>query len=139
VLVNNAGTAPLCPLEQIDDKLLSDTLAVNVQAVVYTCRAAWPALQQSRGTIINISSVAAVDPFPGFSLYGATKAWVNAFTQALAGEGKPLGIRALCVGPGAVETRMFSAEQVARVRFIIIIMVFFFFFFNNNNTSYNVT
>lgn len=106
VLVNNAGAAPLCPLEQIDDRLLADTLGVNVQAVVYTCRAAWPALKASRGAIINISSMAAKDPFPGFSLYGATKAWVNTFTQALAEEGKPFGVRAFGVGPGAVETQM---------------------------------
>jgi NAD(P)-dependent dehydrogenase (short-subunit alcohol dehydrogenase family) len=118
VLVNNAGAAPLCSIDKIDDQLLTDTLGVNIRAVVYTCRAAWPALQRSRGTIINISSVAAKDPFPGFSLYGATKAWVNTFTQALAEEGKPFGIRAFSVGPGAVETQMlrgafpnFPAEQ----------------------------
>jgi NAD(P)-dependent dehydrogenase (short-subunit alcohol dehydrogenase family) len=105
-LVNNAGVAPLCGLEQITDTLLAETLAVNVQAVVYTCRAAWPALRRSRGTIINLSSMSADDPFPGFALYGATKAWVNVFSRALAAEGKEAGIKVFAVGPGAVETRM---------------------------------
>ena len=44
--------------------------------------------------------------FPGFSLYGATKAWLNSFTQSLAVEGKPFGVRVFGVGPGAVETQM---------------------------------
>ncbi|HSW46869.1 MAG TPA: SDR family oxidoreductase [Phycisphaerae bacterium] len=106
VLVNNAAVAPLATVEQITDTMLADTLAVNVSAVVYACRAAWPALKRSRGTIINISSVAADDPFPGFALYGATKAWVNVFTRALAAEGRADGIRVFAVGPGAVETEM---------------------------------
>ncbi len=106
VLVNNAGAAPLCKIDEITDSLLDDTLAVNVRAVVYACRSAWPALTRSRGAIVNISSLAALDPFPGFALYGGTKAWVNTFSQALAGEGKPLGIRVFSLGPGAVETKM---------------------------------
>ena len=47
-----------------------------------------------------------MDPFPGFAVYGATKAWVNIFTHALAGEGKKAGIKVFGVGPGAVETQM---------------------------------
>ncbi len=106
VLVNNAGLAPLASIENVTDAMLDDVLAVNVKAVLYACRAAWPALKESHGTIINISSLAAADPFPGFAVYGGTKAWVNVFSQALAGEGKPLGIRVFVLGPGAVETQM---------------------------------
>lgn len=106
VLVNNAGVAPLCGIERITDALLAETLAVNVSAVVYACRAAWTALGRSRGTIVNLSSLSAVDPFPGFALYGATKAWVNVFTRALAAEGRQAGIKVFAVGPGAVETDM---------------------------------
>lgn len=109
VLVNNAGAAPLCKIDEITDSLLADTLGVNVRAVVYTCRSAWPALTQARGTIVNISSLSAIDPFPGFALYGGTKAWVNVFTQALAAEGRSLGIKVFALGPGAVETKMLRA------------------------------
>lgn len=104
VLVNNAGVAPLASIEDTTDAMLADVLAVNIGAVVFACRAAWRALSQSRGTIVNISSMAAADPFPGFAVYGGSKAWVNVFTQALAGEGKKVGIKVFAVGPGAVET-----------------------------------
>ncbi len=106
VLVNNAGIAPLASIENTTDDMLATALAVNVSAVVYACRAAWTALSRSQGTIINLSSMAATDPFPGFAVYGATKAWVNVFTQALAGEGKKVGIKVFAVGPGAVETEL---------------------------------
>lgn len=106
VLVNNAGVAPLSPVDKMSDADFRQLTAVNMEAVFRLCRGAWPLLKESRGTIINISSVASVDPFPGFAAYGASKAWVNVFSQALAAEGKPFGIRVFSVAPGAVETRM---------------------------------
>jgi len=56
--------------------------------------------------IVNISSAASVDPFPGLVAYGGTKAWVNIWSKGLADEGRPLGIRVFAVAPGAVETKM---------------------------------
>ncbi len=107
VLVNNAGHAPLAPIEKTDDEDFERALAANIAAVFYTTRAVWPIMRkQAAGTIINISSMASVDPFPGFSVYGACKAWVNLFTKAMADEGRPLGIRVFAVAPGAVETAM---------------------------------
>lgn len=107
VLVNNAGTAPLCPIVEMNDDDFQATLDVNVAAVFYTTRAAWPHMKkQKRGTIINISSLASLDPFPGFAVYGACKSWVNLFTKAAAAEGKEDNIRVFGVGPGAVDTGM---------------------------------
>ena len=84
-----------------------DTLyRMNIESVFHLTRAAWPLLKKQGGTIINVSSQAAVDPFPGFAAYGASKAWVNAFTRACATEGKPDGIKVFGVAPGAVETDM---------------------------------
>ncbi len=81
--------------------------AVNVKSVYMACREVWPIMQkQGGGVIVNISSVASVDPFPGFSAYGASKAWVNTWTKALAAEGQDAGIRVYAVAPAAVETRM---------------------------------
>ncbi len=104
VLVNNAGVAPLSPMAQLSDADFDLLVATNITAVFAACRAAWPHLLASRGTIINISSMASIDPFPGFAAYGASKAWVNLFTRALGDEGRPHGVRAFAVGPGAVET-----------------------------------
>jgi NAD(P)-dependent dehydrogenase (short-subunit alcohol dehydrogenase family) len=82
-------------------------IALNVAATFYACRAAWPLMQQQGGgTIINISSVAAVDPFPGFAAYGASKRFVEGLTAALAKEGTPHNIRLFAIAPGAVETQM---------------------------------
>ena len=104
VLVNNAGVAPLTGVAKMSDADFDLIITTNITAVFAACRAAWPHLLASRGTIINISSMASVDPFPGFAAYGASKAWVNLFTKALGEEGRPHGVRAFAVGPGAVET-----------------------------------
>jgi NAD(P)-dependent dehydrogenase (short-subunit alcohol dehydrogenase family) len=103
--VNNAGAAPLAPIAELDIGTFDAMTAVNVNAVFYGCRAVWPIMQrQGGGVIVNISSMASVDPFPGFAAYGASKAWVNLFTKAAADEGRPDGIRVFAVAPGAVET-----------------------------------
>ncbi len=107
VLVNNAGVAPLSGIEDLEPELFEAIISVNVTAVYHGCRAVWPVMKkQGGGVIVNISSVASIDPFPGFAAYGASKAWVNAWTKALAEEGKAHGIRVFAVAPGAVETRM---------------------------------
>jgi 3-oxoacyl-[acyl-carrier protein] reductase len=110
-LVNNAGVAPLAPIEELDPAAFDQALAVNVAAVFHATRAVWPVMRhQGGGVIINVSSLASVDPFPGFAVYGACKAWVNLFSQALAVEGKPHHIRVFSVAPGAVETRMLRSR-----------------------------
>ena len=107
VLVNCAGVGLLRKIEELDPKSFEAILSVNVIAVYYTCRAVWPIMKAGNGgVIVNISSVASVDPFPGFAAYGASKAWVNTWTKALADEGKEVGIRVYAVAPGAVETQM---------------------------------
>ncbi len=107
VLVNNAGRAPLAKIEQFEASEFDATAAVNMAAVFHTSQAVWPVMRrQGGGVIVNVSSVASVDPFPGFAVYGASKAWVNVFSQALAVEGKPHNIRVYSVAPGAVETGM---------------------------------
>lgn len=107
VLVNCAGVAPQAKIEELDGSLFEVILAVNVNAIYRACRAAWTIMKtQQQGVIVNVSSVASIDPFPGFAAYGASKAWVNAWTRGLAQEGRPFGIRVFSVAPGAVETRM---------------------------------
>jgi NAD(P)-dependent dehydrogenase (short-subunit alcohol dehydrogenase family) len=107
VLVNNAGVAPLAPIETFDLAELRRTLDLNIGAVFVCCKAAWPIMKAAAGgTIINISSVSAQDPFPHFAVYGASKAAVNTLSTALAAEGRPHNIRVFALGPGAVETEL---------------------------------
>lgn len=107
VLVNNAAAAPLGNLESITQETFESTIDINVRSSFYLTQAVWRIMQaRAHGVIVNISSMAAVDPFPGFSLYGASKAWLELMTTALAAEGKEQGIRVCAVRPGAVETPM---------------------------------
>ncbi|MFH1111267.1 MAG: SDR family oxidoreductase [Planctomycetota bacterium] len=114
--------APQSGIEELEPALFTTIMAVNVNAVYHACRRAWPVMKtQKSGVIVNISSIASVDPFPGFAAYGAAKAWVNAWTKALADEGRRFGIRVFGVALGAVETRMlrdsfptFPADQTLR-------------------------
>ncbi len=106
VLVNAAGIAPLALIEDLTPEVFDNILAVNVRAIYLASRAAWPALKSSGGVIVNISSISSRDPFAGFAAYGASKSWVNAWTQGLAEEGRPHRIRVFSIAPGAVETGM---------------------------------
>lgn len=103
VLVNNAALAPLGPFDEVSVETLDSTLRLNLRAGFLLSQVAWRSMN-SGGTIVNVSSMAAVDPFPGFALYGASKAWLELLTKALATEGEPRGIRVCAVRPGAVET-----------------------------------
>lgn len=107
LLVNNAGVAPLGKVVEMPLEVFDRCVRVNVNAVFYCCKRVLPIMAaQGVGAIINVSSLAAIDPFPGFGAYGAAKAWVNTFTRALAGEVAQDGIRVFAIAPGAVETAM---------------------------------
>lgn len=106
VLVNAAGIAPVSTIEELGEDMFDRLWGINVKAIYLTSRAAWDALKKSRGVIVNISSMASRDPFPGLGAYGASKAWVNAWTSGLAAEGRAHQIRVFSIAPGAVDTRM---------------------------------
>lgn len=117
VLVNNAGFAANCPITGHDELTIRTTLDINTAAPAIAIAAAWNQFQvQSSGCIVNISSMAALDPFPGFFAYAASKAAMNMLTKVAASEGEAIGVRAFAVCPGAVETPMlrglFSTAQV---------------------------
>ena len=107
LLVNCAGTVTMTGIEELEQVAFDRMHAVNERAVFTLCRAVWPVMRRAGGgVIVNLSSLASVDPFPGLAVYGATKAWVNAFTHGLAVEGREAGIQVFSVAPGAVETQM---------------------------------
>jgi len=108
-LVNNAGVAYVKPLADITDDEIEQMLSVNIKGILTLSRDAIPALQKSKGTIINISSVAGQSAVPGFSTYAATKAGIDRITKILAAELGPLGIRINAVSPGLTQTDMLAA------------------------------
>lgn len=112
--IHVAGLAPVASVEQMTFKEWDRVLAVNLTAAFALAKFVWPIFKaQKRGAIVNVSSLAAKDPFPGFLAYGAAKAGINTFDLALAREGASLGIRVHTVAPGATETGMFRSILTA--------------------------
>ncbi len=99
VLVNNAGVAALGGLldASLDD--YRNTMAINVDGVLYGCRAAMPHLLKSGGSIVNVSSVSGLGGDWGFSFYNASKGAVSNLTRALALEFGGRGVRVNAVAP----------------------------------------
>jgi NAD(P)-dependent dehydrogenase (short-subunit alcohol dehydrogenase family) len=107
-LVNNAGLAPVRSIEQMTIDEWRATIDTNLSATFYFSRSAWPTFKkQKAGVIVNISSAASRDPFPGFAAYGAAKAGVNLLGLSLAREGEPIGVRVHTLALSAAETEMF--------------------------------
>ncbi len=106
-LVNAAGIAPRAPIESTNEDLLERTFYTNTFGPAALIAACWPHwIAQRSGCVVNISTLGASDPFPGFFVYAASKSAVDSFTRSAAVEGRAHGIRAFCVNPGCIETRM---------------------------------
>jgi len=109
-LVCAAAVLTPAPFEQTTDEVWDRTLAVNLTGSFLCCRAAFEAMRASgEGRIVNIASLSGVyatEKFPGLAAYNVSKYGVIGLTEAIAVEGKPLGISAICLSPGAVDTRM---------------------------------
>jgi uncharacterized protein len=107
LLVNNAGAGLIGTFTELplDEQL--GTIRVNVEALVALTGLFLPAmLERGRGGIVNTSSAAGLQPLPHYAVYGATKAFVNSFSQALWAEVRGRGVRVVAVCPGPVsETR----------------------------------
>lgn len=109
VLVNNAGFATHGPFVADDLARVHDEMALNVVAVVELSRLLVPGMvERRRGAVVNVASTAAFQPVPTMAVYGATKAFVLSFTEALWGELEGTGVRALALCPGATETEFFD-------------------------------
>ena len=106
IVANIAGTFPSALLEDTDDAQFAESIAANLRGTFNLCRAAVPVMRGSgSGAIVNMSSMAARFPTPGLSIYGASKAGVEAFTRAIAVEAAPhVRVNAVAAGPTATET-----------------------------------
>jgi len=101
LVVNNAGFGTLGPLAELDPDGEESEIRLNILALVRLTRAALPGLiERGRGGVINVSSMGALAPSPYMATYSATKAFVNSFTEGLAGEleGTGVTVQALCPG-----------------------------------------
>ena len=105
ILINNAGVAHNGDIEEHTPETWTETINTNLTGVFYCCRVALPHLQKNNsGWIINISSLASKNPFPGGSAYCASKSALNAFSEVLMQEVRHDGIRVAHVLPGSVKT-----------------------------------
>jgi 3-oxoacyl-[acyl-carrier protein] reductase len=105
LLVNNAGVGQFTNVAEMTVEQWHLVLDTNLSGVFYCCRAAIPYLRErGGGWIINISSLAGKNAFPGAAAYCASKSGLNAFSEALMQEVRYDGIRVSYVMPGSVAT-----------------------------------
>jgi NAD(P)-dependent dehydrogenase (short-subunit alcohol dehydrogenase family) len=105
ILVNSAGIGLFAPVSDMSPAQWRQVLDTNVTGVFHACRAVLPHLRaRGGGWIINISSLASTGPFAKGAAYCASKAALNAFSDALMQEVRYEGIRVACVLPGSVNT-----------------------------------
>ncbi len=117
LLINNAGFGTTGVFHKIDPLREQQLIALNCAAVVDLCHAFLPdMLDADMAGIINVASLAAFQPFPYMSVYGASKAFVLSFSQALWAEYQKNGLRVLAVCPGPVETGFFEATGHSSLR-----------------------
>ena len=112
ILVNNAGVYQFAPLEEITPKFFHRQFDINVLGLLLTTQAAVKHFPAEGGSVINISSVVSTLGLPGGSVYGGTKAAVDAVTRSLAKELGARGIRVNSINPGMVATEGTAAAGI---------------------------
>lgn len=109
VLVNNAGYGLLGYFEEFSDGLVRRQMETNVLGLMNLTREVLPVMRgQSSGWIVNFSSTSGIKAVEGGAVYSASKFAVEGFTEGLAVELKPFGIKCLIVEPGAFRTNFFK-------------------------------
>lgn len=111
VLVNNAGISVLGPFEATPEDDWHKVMKTNVDGVFYATRAALPQLRQSKGSIVNVSSVSGLGGDWYLSFYNASKGAISNLTRSLALELAPHGVRVNAVNPSLTLTEMTAAFQ----------------------------
>ena len=105
VAVNNAGYGLFGAVEEVSEAEARAQIETNLFGALWVTQAVLPAMRaQQSGHIIQVSSIGGVNAFPGISLYHASKWGLEGFSQALAGEVAPFGIKVTLVEPGGYAT-----------------------------------
>jgi 3-oxoacyl-[acyl-carrier protein] reductase len=111
VLINNAGVGVGVPIAEMPYDEWNRIIGTNLTGIFNCCKAAIPHLRQrGGGSIVNVSSLASTNPFAGGAAYCASKAAVNAFSEALMQELRYDNIRVSYVLPGSVATGFSGRE-----------------------------
>lgn len=110
ILVNNAGFSPYGYFSDAPIDGQRAMLELHCDAAITLCRAAIPFMQErGAGAIINVSSLGSFFPGPGLAVYGATKVFINYFSQSLQAELAGTGIEVQVLCPGLVRTEIHDA------------------------------
>lgn len=114
IVVANAGGGIIAPIGSITEQQVDQTFDTNVKGVIFTVQGALP-LMQAGGSVVIVGSTASINPSPGMSVYGASKAAVRNLVRAWIQEIKGSGVRINVISPGPVHTEsldaFFSPEQ----------------------------
>ncbi|VDD83715.1 unnamed protein product [Mesocestoides corti] len=106
ILVNNAGIQIKDSVDNFDPAAHERLMNINVRSVLALSHLAVPKLEESKGCIVNISSVSGNNSFPGILSYAISKAAIEQFTRNAAVELGKRGIRVNCVAPGVIVTQL---------------------------------
>lgn len=106
ILVNNAGVSSSVPFEDYTMEEYDRVVNTNIKSVFVCSKAALPYLKETKGTIINTSSMVSIHAQAAGVMYPASKFAVNGITKSLSRELAPMGIRVNAVAPGITETDM---------------------------------
>ena len=114
VLVNNAGYGQLGLFEEVSPAQAQAQFDTNVFGLFHVTRAVLPVMRQQRaGHVFNLSSIGGIQgSYPGASLYCATKFAVEGFSEGLAQEVRPFGIKVTIIEPGFFRTDFLDAQSV---------------------------
>ncbi len=106
-LVHNAGDVlPVGSMSSVDDDAWARSMQVNLIGVQQFTKALWPAMVRGGCRVVTISSGASLRPIHGWSAYCVAKAGLDMWARMLAVEGADVGIEAVAVAPGIVDTAM---------------------------------
>lgn len=117
VVFNNAGYGHVGAIEELSEDELRQQVEVDFFGVVNVTRAALPHMRKQRsGHFVQMSSLNGIEPLPGGAFYAAAKFAVRGFSESLAGEVGPLGIKVTIVEPAPFRTRFLGDESAKWAR-----------------------
>ena len=112
LLVNNAGFGDYGNFTERPLEKQVNMIQLNITALVELTHLFLPGMQQNKsGAIINVSSIGGFQPLPYMSVYGATKAFVLSFSEALWAENQDSGVKILALCPGPTESEFFQRAE----------------------------